>query len=270
MMDSPSSPLCLREESPCIPSNPPVFLSFLLQFAFIAIALASSTHAAEQLGFRVPDGFEITHFADDDLAHDIFSMTIDAKGRVTVAGRGYVKILHDDDDDGRADRATLFSPVPKSGAHGMVWDGPHLVCTGDNSVMRLYDRNGDDKADTPDKPEVWTQLRHPEHGANGIVKGPDGWFYLICGNDAGLGKQHANLPTSPVKQPSMGAVVRFAPDSFCRGKWSAKTAGNSGGPGTPKFVHRPSRSIRPRLSQSLRPVLQPLRASVHRRRRRRA
>src|SRR5262245_56761228 len=83
----------------------------------------------EDLGIEVPPGFEVSLYADDELAHDIFSMTVDAKGRVVVAGAGYVKILHDDNDDGRVDRATLFSARPESGAHGMVFDGPDLVCT---------------------------------------------------------------------------------------------------------------------------------------------
>jgi putative membrane-bound dehydrogenase-like protein len=178
--------------------------------------LAAARHGAadevadDAAGLQAPAGFQVSLFADDDLAHDIYSMTIDAAGRVVVAGPGYVKTLHDDDGDGRADRATLFSPVPASGAHGMCFDGHDLICTGDNAVGRLRDADGDGAADGP--MEVWTHLRHPEHGANGIVRGPDGWYYLICGNDAGVSREHANLPGSPVADPRCGAVVRFTPD----------------------------------------------------------
>ena len=166
------------------------------------------------VGLKAPAGFKVELFADDPLAHDIFSMTIDSHGRVVVAGKGYVKILHDDDGDGRADRATLFSDVPKSGAHGLCFDGDDLICTGDNAVMRLRDANGDGVADG--RPEIWTKqtqpLKHSEHGANGIVKGPDGWFYVVCGNDAGVSEAHATTPHSPVKKPNCGAIVRFSPD----------------------------------------------------------
>jgi putative membrane-bound dehydrogenase-like protein len=172
--------------------------------------VARTAHAADDLGLSVPPGFEVSLFADDDLAHDIYSMTIDAKGRVVAAGRNYVKILHDDNADGRADRATLFSNKPASGAHGMYFDGPDLVCTGDDAVMRLRDTNDDGVADGA--PEVWTRLRHPEHGANGVVKGPDGWFYVICGNDAEVTEKHATTSHSPVKKPNCGAIVRFSPD----------------------------------------------------------
>jgi glucose/arabinose dehydrogenase len=127
-----------------------------------------------------------------------------------VAGAGYVKILHDDDADGKADRATLFSKMPASGAHGMCFDGPDLICTGDNALMRLRDTDGDGAADG--EPIVLTNLRHPEHGANGVVQGPDGWFYVICGNDAGVSEKHVTTPHSPVRHPQCGAVIRMSPD----------------------------------------------------------
>ncbi len=175
-----------------------------------AAALAGGPPEGADLGLRVPPGFEVVQFADDELAHNIYSLTIDAAGRVVAAGPNYVKRLLDEDGDGRADRAELFSELPASGAHGMYFDGPHLVCTGDNSVLRLTDADGDGRADGPG--EVWARLRHPEHGANGVVRGPDGWFYIICGNDAGLGPEHAAARGSPVLEPRCGGIVRIAPD----------------------------------------------------------
>ena len=182
----------------------------LLAALFAVPVRAQDTVPAPESGISAPPGFQVSLYADDALAHDIFSMTLDSQGRVVVAGPNYVKTLHDRDGDGTADEATLFSAVPASGTHGMVFDGPDLICTGDNSVGRLRDSDGNGQADGP--LEVWTNLRHPEHGANGLVRGPDGWYYLICGNDAGVSERHAMLPGSPVKQPRCGAVVRFSPD----------------------------------------------------------
>ncbi len=175
----------------------------------VILGLCTGAAAAEELPFQVPPGFEVSLYADDSLAHDIFSMTVDSHGRVVVAGAGYVKILHDDDHDGHADRTQLFSTKPASGAHGMFFLGDDLVCTGDNSVMRLRDTDGDGQADG--QPEIWAKLRHPEHGANGLVQGPDGWIYLICGNDAGVADLEL-AETSPVQEPKCGAVVRISPD----------------------------------------------------------
>lgn len=184
----------------------------VIAFAVSIAIVTSPADAASHPAFEVPPGFEVTQYATDDLAHNIFSMTIDARGRVVVAGPGYVKILHDTDDDGVADKATLFSPVPRSGAHGMYFDGNDLIATGDNALMRLRDADGDGKADNPDNPQVLAKLRHPEHGANGVVKGPDGWYFVICGNDAGVTAKLITATISPVTKPEQGAVVRFSPD----------------------------------------------------------
>jgi putative membrane-bound dehydrogenase-like protein len=161
-------------------------------------------------GLTVPAGFEVTLVADDRLAHDIFSMTLDSAGQVVVSGPGYIKRLHDDDGDGRADRSTRFTDHPTSGAKGMVFDRDDLVYTGDNGVWRLTDRDGDGFADGA--PQRWAEVRNPEHGANGVVQGPDGWFYVICGNDTGVTAHHATTDRSPVREPQSGVILRFAPD----------------------------------------------------------
>jgi len=182
-------------------------------FCAIALAIASLCRCAaaeDNLGLRAPEGFQVSLYAGDELAHDIYSMTIDSQGRVVVASHDYIKRLEDTDGDGRADRAVLFSLLPKSGAHGMVFDGPDLICTGDDAVMRLRDTDGNGVADT--RPEIWARLRNGEHGANGVVRGPDGWYYVMCGNDSGASATHATLPSSPVKVPHCGVVVRFSPD----------------------------------------------------------
>ena len=161
-------------------------------------------------GLTVPPGFEVTVVADDRLAHDIFSLTLDTAGHAVVSGPGFIRRLHDDDGDGRADRFTPFTERPTSGAKGMVFDGHDLIYTGDNGLWRWRDQDGDGRADG--EPERWAELRNPEHGANGVVQGPDGWFYVICGNDTGVTAQHATTDRSPVRRPQSGTVLRFAPD----------------------------------------------------------
>ena len=185
--------------------------------ALCLIAWFNAVHLAAAVaddGFRVPDGFEVTRFADDALAHDIFSMTLDPQGRVVVAGPGYIKTLHDDNDDGVADRASLFSESPKSGAQGLCFAGDELWATGDGALLRLRDANRDGTADGPG--EVLAKLRSGEHGAHAILQGPDGWFYVVCGNDSGLSEQHINSTASPVTDPRCGGILRISPDGQTR------------------------------------------------------
>lgn len=175
------------------------------------LLLAASTALADEIGVQVPDGFEVTEFAGDELAHDIYSMTIDSQGRVVVAGAGYVKILIDNDGDGEADQAKLFSEFPKNGAQGMYFHGRSLICIGDGGMLRLKDADGDDKADGP--PEVFLKLKTGgEHDFHSVQLGPDGWWYVIAGNNAGLNSKFATLATSPVTSPRAGGIIRFKPD----------------------------------------------------------
>src|SRR4051794_28387794 len=64
-----------------------------------------SARADDDLGLRVAPGFRVSLYADQDLADDIYAMTLDARGRVVVTGQGYVSRLEDSQGRGRADRA---------------------------------------------------------------------------------------------------------------------------------------------------------------------
>jgi putative membrane-bound dehydrogenase-like protein len=164
-----------------------------------------------QAGFRVPPGFEVTEFADSRLANDIFSIAIDPRGRVVVSGPGYIRILVDDDGDGKADRAIDFADGPKDGAQGLFWEGSSLYFTGDGGLRRYRAENGDGRARGPS--ELIRAMRTGgEHNAHSILRGPDGWLYVLCGNSTGIDKTFAQLPTSPIKNPVAGCVLRFSPD----------------------------------------------------------
>ena len=177
--------------------------------ALVAGGLLMVPALSAAAGFRVPSGFEVTEFAGDDLAHDIFTLTIDPRGDVVVAGPGYVKILLDEDGDGMADRAHRFSDLPRTGAHGLCFDGNDLLLTGDRAVLRLRDADGDRVADGP--PEVIRPaMNSGEHGAHQIKKGPDGWFYLVCGNSPEPETYAGLSPVSQVIGPRQGTLTRFS------------------------------------------------------------
>lgn len=177
----------------------------------ISVITVRPAQAAEETGLLVPKGFQVELFADDDLAHDVFNLTFDAQGRPVVSGPGYIKILLDTDGDGRADRAQQFADSPRNGAMGMYFIGRDLLCTGDAGLLRYRDANSDDRADGP--PQVFLKLKTGgEHDAHAIRQGPDGWFYLICGNTTGISRSYISLAESPVKLPEYGVLMRLSPD----------------------------------------------------------
>jgi putative membrane-bound dehydrogenase-like protein len=185
-----------------------------LQFwilAVLAAAIPSAVFADAADEISVPAGFQVSLFADDDLAHDVYCMTTDSLGRVVVSGPGYVRILVDTDGDGKADQGKQFADGPVTGAQGMFFLGRDLFCIGDAGLLRYRDVDGDDRADGP--PQTFLKLKTgSEHHVHSIQKGPDGWWYLIAGNYAGINSKYVTLPTSPVKQPQAGTLFRLKAD----------------------------------------------------------
>jgi putative heme-binding domain-containing protein len=187
-----------------------MFRHFILAASLAFLVATAADAQTTQHGLRVPDGFEVTEFAGSDLANDIFCMTLDPKGRVVVSGRGYIRLLLDDKHEGKATKALDFAGAPKDGAMGLFWEGDDLYCMGDGGLRRWRDANGEGRNKPP-------ELLHPfktggEHDAHAIRRGPDGWLYVLCGNSAGVKKTDATLPTSPIKEPVAGCVLRFPPD----------------------------------------------------------
>jgi putative heme-binding domain-containing protein len=179
-------------------------------FAFLCLAYWCPWCPGEEShGLRVPPGFVVTEFADSKLANDIFCMTLDPRGRVVVSGSGYIRILVDDKGNGRAERAIDLAGAPRDGAQGLLWEGNHLYFTGDGGLRRFHVKN--DKTDGPSE-LIRAVKTGGEHDAHAIKRGPDGWLYLLCGNFSGIDERFAQLPTSPIKEPVAGCILRFTPD----------------------------------------------------------
>jgi putative heme-binding domain-containing protein len=159
----------------------------------------------------VPAGFEVVEFADDKLATDIYCLTVDANGHVYVSGRGYIRVLPDDDHDGRADRAIDFASEPKDGAMGLLREGSWLYATGDGGLRRFRVRDADGRAAGPS--ELLEKLKTGgEHSAHAVHRGPDGWLYILCGNDNDIDRRYPITPASPIHYPVAGCVLRLSPD----------------------------------------------------------
>lgn len=188
------------------------FVKLLFRAATVFVLICVNRLPADDADqLQAPRGFVVTQYADDRLAHDIFSMTIDAFGRVVVSGPGYVRILIDANHDGVAESYKQFADGPATGAQGMFFLGRDLFCTGDAGLLRFRDKDQDDRADGP--PEVFLRLKTGgEHYAHAVQKGPDGWWYIVVGNEGHISRSYATLPTSPVKEPRAGTVIRVRPD----------------------------------------------------------
>ena len=181
-------------------------------FSALALAFAgTSASAAEPApGFKLPAGFEIHRFAGPEVANDIYTLHIDADGRIVVAGRGYVRQLIDDDGDGTADRAVELIPAPKGGPMGLLWEKENLYVVADGGLHCYGSVSG--KKPSAVKPELILAIKADgEHAAHAVKRGPDGALYLLCGNNAGLSPKTITDPESPVREPVAGGFLRIDP-----------------------------------------------------------
>jgi putative membrane-bound dehydrogenase-like protein len=177
--------------------------------AAFVISSLSGPAQADEFGLKIAPGFRVTLYADETLANDVYAMTLDAKGRVAITTQGEVKVLHDDNGDHRADRAEVYTRTP-TGGMGLCFDGNDLLFCGDGWFSRYCDKDGDGHADGP--AEHILPMQFQEHGGHAMRLGPDGFWYLIGGNDSGISRRHITAPESPVRNPEAGGVLRISPN----------------------------------------------------------
>ena len=175
-----------------------------------AVAPGASALGAEE-HFALPSSdFKIMQIAASSEAHNIFCMTLDAKGRVVVSGPGYIRTLIDTDGDGYLETAREFYSDLPSGAMGLLADEGGLYFVGGRGLERLEDDDGDGRADGP--PRLVLPLEAGgEHNAHAVRRGADGFLYLVTGNYGGFKHEQICGGLSPVIDPYAGVLIRLSP-----------------------------------------------------------
>lgn len=176
----------------------------------IVLSVPQSVRAAE-VPLELPPGFRATLFAADNIAPSVQCMTTDSQGRIVVSGPGYIHTLIDADHDGIAESFEVFANGPASGAQGLCFDGSKLYSVGEDGIMLYVDEDRDGKADG-EAELIYRCRTGGEHFAHAIRKGPDGWFYLIQGNETGIDETLIDNASSPIRKPDAGLLLRFSPN----------------------------------------------------------
>jgi len=165
-----------------------VVRSFVLRtcLALICAILGTATaRAAEPERWRVPEGFAASLYADDAFVPDATAMTVDPLGRVVVAGPGYIKILVDSDNDGRADTAKTFESGAFPGADALAYVENELgtlalAAIRAGRLILIHDRNHDDRADADNAVNELLDIGGFHYLPNSLRTGPDGALYIAC------------------------------------------------------------------------------------------
>jgi putative membrane-bound dehydrogenase-like protein len=175
-----------------------------------------------QKKFVVPEGFEVRLFAAEPEVVNPVAMTWDERGRLWVLElyeyplgaapgtkpRDRIKILEDTDNDGRADKVTVFADGLNL-ATGLALGNGGVYVGQAPDLLFLQDTNHDDAADVRSVLLTGFGLDDRHELLNGFAWGPDGWLYLTHGVFT-----HSKVKIPEASAPGVevtAAVARFHP-----------------------------------------------------------
>ena len=189
----------------------------------IAVRMPPPKSPQEALAsMRLRDGFQIELVAAEPIVIDPVYLDWDTQGRLWVVemrdyplgidgqGKpgGQVKILHDDDGDGRMDRAVPFLtdiPFPSS----VLPYGKGALIAAAPDLFYAEDTDGDGRADVRKVLFTGFNPGNQQHRFNGFEWGLDGWLYLANGDSGGTVKSIATGKSLSIS----GRDLRLRPDT---------------------------------------------------------
>lgn len=183
-----------------------------------------------------PADLTYSKYAGNDLTPSPACLAASATGEVYVGvdllgslgkgpGKGRIVRLVDADNDGKADKHTIFAEIDNP--RGLISFGDklyvlHTVIPKDTGILNgmhlsvLEDKNNDGIADGPPKILIrdisvpkHNQDRGADHTTNGIRMGIDGWIYIAVGDFGFVNAQGTDGTTLTMLG---GGVLRVRPD----------------------------------------------------------
>jgi putative membrane-bound dehydrogenase-like protein len=188
--------------------------------------------------FTVPEGLEVTVWAQSPMLKNPTNIDIDAQGRIWVTeGVNYrrhkdrdpkgdrVVVLEDTDHDGRADKSSTFVQEPTLVAPlGMAVIGNRIIVSNAPDLIVYTDVDGDRLFNPAvDKREVLLtgfDGRNHDHALHSVTFGPDGRWYFSQGNagafftDRGGKTFRIGSPYNPVSDGGAQPVFGFSPSNY--------------------------------------------------------
>ncbi|MCW5552804.1 MAG: HEAT repeat domain-containing protein [Verrucomicrobiae bacterium] len=172
--------------------------------------------------FVLHEGFEARIFAAEPDVVNPVAMTWDERGRLWVLElheypmgakpgekpRDRIKILEDTNNDGRADKVTVFADGLNLATGLLLGNGGVYVGQAPH-LLFLQDTNHDDRVDRREILLTGFGLEDRHELLNGFTWGPDGWLYMTHGVFT-----HSKVKIPEATEPGVimnAAVARFHP-----------------------------------------------------------
>lgn len=180
--------------------------------------------------FVLPKGFHIYRVADNKLTGSSYDLTFDGQGNLLVADGNAVRRLKDVNGDQVYDSFEVIADGKATsgrGPQGLLVYGDHLYVVAGDGVQLFsgymsgaklkHERRLGEKFNTGG-----------DHAAHTVIRGLDGYIYLVSGDGGGTGgRKHITEDSSPVLEERAASVFRFDPKGE---KWECVGAGGRNPP----------------------------------------
>ncbi|MBL7700345.1 MAG: dehydrogenase [Chitinophagaceae bacterium] len=199
----------------------------------LAITIASCRHShytdpltPEQAleSFQLNDSFTIEIFATEPFVNDPVSLTFDDRGNAFVVempdypfqsrpgrGNGQIRMLVDNDKDGRTDDAKIFADSLSEATSITPWDGG-LIVTAAPDIFFMKDTNGDHRADIKQLMFTGFFKGNSEAQITALLFNIDNWIYAA--NNGQSGSVSSPNASDNKKLSITGSDFRFEANSM--------------------------------------------------------
>lgn len=201
-------------------------LRYLLWLMSTAMCAAAPEFLDDQ--FELPSGFHIYRAAGPELSGGSYDLCFDEQGRLLVGDGNAVRRLKDKDKDGVFDGFEVIATgLGPRGPQGLLVYGDRLYAVGGDG-LQLFEGY---QTDGPlvHRGRLGAKMNTGgDHDAHTILRGHDGYLYLMAGNGAGIrGRLHITELNSPVIFERESSVFRISPDGE---KWECLGSGGRNPP----------------------------------------
>ncbi|HVY69826.1 MAG TPA: HEAT repeat domain-containing protein, partial [Verrucomicrobiae bacterium] len=173
-------------------------------------------------------GFHIYRVAGPELTRGSYALTFDGEGRLLVGDGNSVRRLDDVDGDGVYDQfETIATGLGPRGPQGLLIWGDRLYAVGGDG-LQVFDGYRSGKLARRGRLGGAFNTGG-DHDLHAVLRGHDGFLYLMAGNGAGVdGRKHITEASSPMLQERQASVFRLDPDGR---HWECLAAGGRNPPG---------------------------------------
>lgn len=175
----------------------------------------------QEAAFNLPEGMEIELFASDPMIAKPVQMNFDSQGRLWLVSSGMyphiipgaeendrVLVLEDTDNDGKADKSTVFADDLHIPTAVLPADGGAYVANS-TEIIFLKDTDGDGKADERRIVLSGFGTEDTHHLVHTFEQGPDGMLYFLQSIYI-----HTHLETPHgVRRLMGGGIWHFGPET---------------------------------------------------------